>query len=391
MITVTAVFDYRGRAGKSGDGAVDIRITVNRKVYYVGTGVRVRRDQFLAGQVINHEMSEELTERIRIVARKVMAYANECEKNSQPLVMKDLRNYVNNMTVSEVEKRTAFVDWFERQMGILSLHPDTVKHYRTTATRLREYGMTAWEDLTVENIYRFDHWLHSLEGRNGKRISDAGVFTYHKTLKAMLNRAEEMGKIKRNPYGKMKGKFSRGDRESIEYLTEPEMNALSSMELAPGSEMCNARDLFVFQMYTGMAYIDTQAFTIDDYHREGRRWVKNGERIKTGVSYVSELLPPVVEVLKRNGWQLPRMTNQAYNRTLKALGIAAKIKTPLHSHLARHTFATWMLRNGAKIENVSRMLGHTNITQTQRYAKVMAESVHEDFRMMGKKLKKKGK
>jgi site-specific recombinase XerD len=25
------------------------------------------------------------------------------------------------------------------------------------------------------------------------------------------------------------------------------------------------------------------------------------------------------------------------------------------------------------------MLGHTNIRQTQRYAKVMAESVHEDF------------
>jgi site-specific recombinase XerD len=38
-----------------------------------------------------------------------------------------------------------------------------------------------------------------------------------------------------------------------------------------------------------------------------------------------------------------------------------------------------MLRNGAKIENVSRMLGHTNIRQTQRYAKVMAESVREDF------------
>jgi site-specific recombinase XerD len=59
--------------------------------------------------------------------------------------------------------------------------------------------------------------------------------------------------------------------------------------------------------------------------------------------------------------------------------MSAGIKIPLHSHLARHTFATWMLRNGAKIENVSRMLGHTNIRQTQRYAKVMAESVREDF------------
>jgi site-specific recombinase XerD len=57
----------------------------------------------------------------------------------------------------------------------------------------------------------------------------------------------------------------------------------------------------------------------------------------------------------------------------------AGIKTRLHTHLARHTFATFMLRNGAKIENVSRMLGHTNIVQTQRYAKVLAKSVHDDF------------
>ena len=53
---------------------------------------------------------------------------------------------------------------------------------------------------------------------------------------------------------------------------------------------------------------------------------------------------------------------------------------------ARHTFATWMLRNGAKIENVSRMLGHTNITQTQQYAKVLAESVQNEFDRMAEML-----
>jgi site-specific recombinase XerD len=47
-----------------------------------------------------------------------------------------------------------------------------------------------------------------------------------------------------------------------------------------------------------------------------------------------------------------------------------------------------MLRNGVKIENVSRMLGHTNIIQTQRYAKVMAQSVHDDFDMIAAKMKK---
>ena len=73
---------------------------------------------------------------------------------------------------------------------------------------------------------------------------------------------------------------------------------------------------------------------------------------------------------------------------LKAIGMVIGIET-LHSHMGRHTFATYMLSNGAKIENVSRMLGHTNITQTQRYAKVLAKDVHDDFDKIAKKLKTK--
>ena len=84
-----------------------------------------------------------------------------------------------------------------------------------------------------------------------------------------------------------------------------------------------------------------------------------------------------------------KINNADYNKHLKALGQIAGIKTRLHSHLARHTFATWMLRNGASIENVSKMLGHTNITQTQRYAKVLAQSVHDDFDKVAEKLKDK--
>ena len=78
------------------------------------------------------------------------------------------------------------------------------------------------------------------------------------------------------------------------------------------------------------------------------------------------------------------MDNADYNKWLKALAVAVGIKKRLHSHMARHSFATYMLAKGARIENVSKMLGHTNITQTQRYANVLAESVLADYdRVMG--------
>ena len=85
---------------------------------------------------------------------------------------------------------------------------------------------------------------------------------------------------------------------------------------------------------------------------------------------------------------VPKLSNQVYNRELKVVGAAIGLNIKLHTHLARHTFATYMLRNGVKFENVSKMLGHASIKQTQRYAKVLAESVHEDFDMIEEKLKK---
>jgi site-specific recombinase XerD len=80
-----------------------------------------------------------------------------------------------------------------------------------------------------------------------------------------------------------------------------------------------------------------------------------------------------------------------YNRMLKAIGEMAQIKTRLHSHLARHSFATYMLSNGAPIEHVGKMLGQKNIRTTQRYAKVLAEDVHAQFDKVAEKLKKKAK
>ena len=99
----------------------------------------------------------------------------------------------------------------------------------------------------------------------------------------------------------------------------------------------------------------------------------------------------MVKVLKKYKWQLPRLDNADYNKTLKLIGEAAGITTRMHTHLARHTFATMMLRNGAKFENVGKMLGQKNLRQTQRYAKVLAQSVHDDYSAIERKLKSRRK
>jgi integrase len=204
----------------------------------------------------------------------------------------------------------------------------------------------------------------------------------------MLNRALTFGIIDATPYARLVGKFGSGENENVEYLTEDGMQLILDTHPVPGTQMETVRDLFVIQMFTGLSYSDMQALDIRNYHKDGDAWVSNGKRIKTGVPFVSQLLPPVVDVLERHGWQVPQMPNQKYNAQLKTFGNVIGIER-LHSHLARHTFATYMLSNDVKIQNVMRMLGHKKIQQTMRYAKVLAKDVHDEYGMIAEKLKNK--
>jgi integrase len=208
------------------------------------------------------------------------------------------------------------------------------------------------------------------------------VYNYHKTLKRMINHAVMMGRMDRNPYDRLRGRFKRGDKGNVEYLTEDEMRLVMDLHPVVGSDIAKARDLFVFQMLTGMSYSDAQAFDIKNYKQVDGKWVTAGERIKTGAQFISQLLPPVVDVLERNGWKVPKLTNQKYNGLLKTIGATIGIER-MHSHLARHTFATYFLSKDTRIEHVQKMLGHKDIKTTQRYAKVLAKDVHDDFDRVG--------
>lgn len=405
MIKISLVFDHRNRTAKNEEGPVEVRVTVNRKPYYINTGVRVRKARLVGNCVRDDATSNDadmLNERLTTIVAIVEKEVNKCLEARKPISVADIKTKVWDLVpMPDNETAPTIVRWIEEYTRTANIANNTRLHYLTVARRLLEFGkMVRWEQLTVDNIYAWDVWLRSQEvpltknqkaaGMEPQLISSDSVYNYHKYLKATINKAMKFQILTANPYDQMKGMFKRTKRDVVDYLTEAQMKKVMALTPVPGSQAALALDLFTFQMFTGLGYADTQIFDISQYRNIDGKWMHIGQRVKTGVPYVSQLLPPVVEVLKRNNWQVPKMNNQRYNQMLKAIGMVIGIEN-LHSHMGRHTFATYMLSNGAKIENVSRMLGHTNITQTQRYAKVLAKDVHDDFDKVAKKLKSKNR
>ena len=68
------------------------------------------------------------------------------------------------------------------------------------------------------------------------------------------------------------------------------------------------------------------------------------------------------------------------NSYLKEIADICMIRKNLTTHTARHSYATSVcLANGVSLENVAKMLGHSNIKMTQHYARVLDSSILRDM------------
>ena len=83
---------------------------------------------------------------------------------------------------------------------------------------------------------------------------------------------------------------------------------------------------------------------------------------------------------------IPVCSNQKMNLYLKELADICGIRKHLSTHTARHTFATLTLASGAAIENVAKMLGHSDTKMTRHYARILDTSIMRDMQLVAKNM-----
>jgi integrase len=193
--------------------------------------------------------------------------------------------------------------------------------------------------------------------------------------------------IEKNPFNSYSGKIKVTEAT---FLTQEELERIENKTFSV-DRLERVKDIFLFSCYTGYAPVDALQLTRKNIIQDVDKnlWIKTN-RQKTGTKANVPILPPIIKILTKYQFEgdelLPKISNQKMNAYLKEIADIIGLDKNLTWYVARHTFATTVtLGNGIKIENVSTMMGHTTIRQTQHYAKVLDTSVSADMNILKEK------
>ncbi|MCZ6690345.1 MAG: tyrosine-type recombinase/integrase [Planctomycetota bacterium] len=76
--------------------------------------------------------------------------------------------------------------------------------------------------------------------------------------------------------------------------------------------------------------------------------------------------------------------NRNLLRELKLAAERAKIPGGCNFTTLRHTFASWLTMKGVSLHKISKFLGHSSVTTTEKhYAGLVPESLHADIERLG--------
>lgn len=280
-----------------------------------------------------------------------------------------------NVVISQMngeDEGTSFIEYCERRRNERKVCEHTKKRYDVFIKFLRTWGkIKSFQDCNVSKVRAMDEYLH----RQDK--AQCTIYDYHKYLKLFINDAMIDGFIEQNPYKFLPFHISKGEKQYVDCITEEQFAAIKKLNLST-PHILHARDLFLFQCYTGLAYSDLASFSYDNCEEINGKMFYHAKRTKTDTDFVFQLLKPALEILKKYDFCLPKISNQKYNDYLKVIGEIIGVPK-LHTHAGRGTAATLFLSKGMPINIVSKVLGHKNLRQTMRYARTLNKDVQSAF------------
>jgi integrase len=319
------------------------------------------------------------------------------DKNKLKILLSKIIRKTENLDI-KIKTFFEFADDFikrkedqAKNLGAVKLSPITVRSYKQTINRIKEFNANVKYNLDFENIdLKFYYsFIKYLEDQN---YSINTIGKHIKNLVTILNRASEDGVNTHFKYRHSEFKTVSMESFSI-YLTESEIDALYKVDLSKNKKWELARDIFLIGYYTGQR--------ISDYNGIKKEQIKNFEgkevfefnQQKTSKRIYVPIHFRVKEIMNEryNGFPPPKLNSPDINEFIKEAGREAEINEEITikkiiggkinidtdykynlivSHTSRRAFCSNAYLSKMPVIDIMSISGHSTEREFYKYIKV---------------------
>jgi site-specific recombinase XerD len=231
----------------------------------------------------------------------------------------------------------------------------------------------SFDDLTYENLRKFEAFLTTYSKNNSKRGHDVNArYQVFSCIRKINRIAKAEGKTTKYPFDHFRLKTKKVKRE---FLSEQETDILFNLwDTLDSLKLKKTLAYYLFSCETGVSADDhyNDQFTTTDSHIYFHR-KKTNEPISIRLSARAKMLLPFLKEhqLKLSRWKIKQDLTEILN--------LVEIDKEITFHTARHTFAVTALKRGVSIKAVQAILGHTSVKTTETYAQIANEFVDSEM------------
>ena len=385
-------FINRTKLNKDGKATISARITLNNQKTEFATGRLTDPETWIqeSGRVDGtSKEAKEINSYLGLIKSNLLLKKRELEEQGHELTAHSLKDAYMGLDAGSKTILGIFKEHNEKCRKLINIDfaPGTVERYEVCYKHISDFIKIRYRKNDVRLNEVTPMFITDLELylKTTRKCAHNTTTKYIKNFKKIIRIALANGWMRKDPFVNIKFHLENVD---LAYLDARELDKLMKKTFVI-ERMQQVKDVYLFCCFTGLAFVDVASLSnADIIDNEGAKWIKK-RRQKTKNWCHIPLLEPAIKILEKyesdprcisKGKLLPVLSNQKMNAYLQEIADVTGIDKHLSTHTARHTFATTVtLANQVSMEVVSKMLGHSSVNMTKKYARVVDDLIKKDM------------
>lgn len=339
------IYNRNNRFRRDGRAKVHVRITHDREVQYIDTGLIVTPEEFKS-------LDSNSQFQIKSIELKIVKFLETKRLQGKRFNISQLINFVRSGS-SE-----SFIDFCEAHMKTKNITKSTSKKHSDLINKLKDFNHNLdFSKIDNQFVDRFEEYLKSRVKYGGGQMKQNSIAQIMILLRSYINHAFYKGYIFEKPVIRI-----------VKERTKPQvlnMEGLERLESVTNKYI----EKVIFMFYTGLRISDTFYDFRELYDGEfvtlkPQKTLKHDLTVNLPVNHLFHGKP--LEILKRNDFKFHDCTANTTKHWLIKACKDADIEV-ITSKCARHSFITNLWELGMPEDYIALLVGHSRSSMTSRY------------------------